>query len=100
MKMRTVKSAILLCNIPLSIPPLSSRLGGGFDDFCSKILNCIKVKINAARANNAATEHRHGHFIEPMQQGTEIRAFCVKDPVTDRIRAIEIPADIKAKCQA
>ena len=33
-------------------------------------------------------------------EGTEIRAFCVKDPVTDRIRAIEIPADIKAKCQA
>ena len=33
-------------------------------------------------------------------EGTELRAFCVKDPVTDRIRAIEIPADIKAKCQA
>jgi len=31
-------------------------------------------------------------------EGTEVRAFCVRDG--DRMKAIEVPADIKAKCQS
>lgn len=31
-------------------------------------------------------------------EGTEIRAFCVRDG--DRMRAVEVPAEIKAKCVA
>lgn len=29
-------------------------------------------------------------------EGTEVRAFCIRDG--DRMKAIEVPADIKAKC--
>jgi 4-hydroxybenzoyl-CoA thioesterase len=32
-------------------------------------------------------------------EGTETRAFCMRDPANpDRIKAIPIPADIRAKC--
>jgi 4-hydroxybenzoyl-CoA thioesterase len=49
---------------------------------------------------------RHRHTIKRgdtvLCEGTEVRAFCVKDTSDpahpDRIRAIEVPEDIKALC--
>jgi 4-hydroxybenzoyl-CoA thioesterase len=45
--------------------------------------------------------HRHRVFRgdELMCEGTEVRAFVMKDPANpDRIKAIPIPEDIKAMC--
>ena len=44
----------------------------------------------------------HRHLIkrgdELLCEGTEVRAFCMRLPDSDRIKAIPVPADIKALC--
>jgi 4-hydroxybenzoyl-CoA thioesterase len=45
----------------------------------------------------------HKHVVQRgddvLCEGTETRAFCIRDPANpERIKAIPIPADIKAKC--
>lgn len=45
----------------------------------------------------------HKHIVkrgeDVLCEGTETRAICVRLPGEDRIKAIPIPEDIKAKCQ-
>ena len=60
----------------------------------------IQTEVTEWRAKVFIQQHIVMRGETLLCEGTETRAFCVKDPVTDRIRAIEIPADIKAKCQA
>jgi 4-hydroxybenzoyl-CoA thioesterase len=51
----------------------------------------------------AAKTFRHRHVVKRgdtvLCEGTEVRAFCVRDPENpDRIKAIPVPEDIKALC--
>jgi 4-hydroxybenzoyl-CoA thioesterase len=46
---------------------------------------------------------RHRHVVRRgdtvLCEGTEVRAFCIRDPENaDRIKAIPVPADIQALC--
>ena len=50
-----------------------------------------------------AKTFRHRHVVRRgdtvLCEGTEVRAFCIKDPQDpDRIKAIPVPEDIKALC--
>ena len=60
----------------------------------------IQTEVTEWRAKVFIQQHIVMRGETLLCEGTETRAFCVRDPATDRIRAIEIPADIKAKCQA
>ena len=51
----------------------------------------------------AAKTFRHRHVVKRgdtvLCEGTEVRAFCIRDPENpDRIKAIPVPEDIKALC--
>jgi 4-hydroxybenzoyl-CoA thioesterase len=51
----------------------------------------------------AVKTFRHRHVIrrgsDVLCEGTEVRAFCIKDPANpERIKAVPIPEDIKARC--
>jgi 4-hydroxybenzoyl-CoA thioesterase len=51
----------------------------------------------------AAKTFRHRHQVKHgdtlLCEGTEVRAFCIRDPENpDRIKAIAVPEDIKALC--
>ena len=61
------------------------------------------IEVHTRVDDWAAKTFRHRHQVfcggELMCEGTEIRAFVVKDPANpDRIKAIPIPEDIKALC--
>ena len=61
------------------------------------------IEVHTRVDDWAAKTFRHRHQVfcggELMCEGTEVRAFVVKDPANpDRIKAIPIPEDIKALC--
>jgi len=63
----------------------------------------IDVHTNVEQWNAKTFLHRHrvlrGDTL--LCEGTELRAFCIRDPVEgddDRIKAIPVPEDIRALC--
>jgi 4-hydroxybenzoyl-CoA thioesterase len=62
----------------------------------------LEVHTSVEHWSAKAFRHRHvikrGHTV--LNEGTEVRAFCRRDPSDpERIRAIPVPEDIKALCQ-
>ena len=61
------------------------------------------IQVHTSIDDWAGKTFRHRHLVkrgdELLCEGTEVRAFVVKDPVNpDRIKAIAIPEDLKALC--
>ena len=61
------------------------------------------IEIHTCVEDWQAKTFRHRHRVlrdgELMCEGTEVRAFVIKDPANpDRIKAIPIPEDIQALC--
>jgi 4-hydroxybenzoyl-CoA thioesterase len=61
------------------------------------------IEVHTSVESWAAKTFRHRHVVrrgdDVLCEGTEVRAFVVRDPVDpDRIRAIPVPEDIKALC--
>ncbi len=61
------------------------------------------IEVHTCVEDWQAKTFRHRHRVlrdgELMCEGTEVRAFVIKDPANpDRIKAIPIPEDIKALC--
>jgi 4-hydroxybenzoyl-CoA thioesterase len=61
------------------------------------------IEVHTCIEQWEAKTFRHRHRVlrdgELMCEGTEVRAFVMRDPANpDRIKAIPIPADIKALC--
>jgi len=61
------------------------------------------IEVHTSVEHWAAKTFRHRHVVrrgdEVLCEGTEVRAFVMRDPVDpDRIRAIPVPEDIKALC--
>ena len=61
------------------------------------------IEIHTTVEDWAAKTFRHRHVVKRgdtvLCEGTEVRAFCVRDPANpDRIKAIAVPEDIKALC--
>lgn len=61
------------------------------------------IEVHTSVEDWSAKTFRHRHQVrrgdDLLCDGTEVRAFCVRDPAnTDRIKAIPIPEDIKALC--
>ncbi len=63
------------------------------------------IEVHTCVEEWAAKTFRHRHVVKRgdtvLCEGTEVRAFCIRDPANpDRIKAIPVPEDIKALCQA
>ena len=63
------------------------------------------IHVHTTVEDWAAKTFRHRHVVKRgdtvLCEGTEVRAFCIRDPANpDRIKAIPVPEDIKALCQA
>ena len=61
------------------------------------------IAVHTSVEEWSAKTFRHRHVVrrgdEVLCEGTEVRAFCMRDPANpDRIRAIPIPEDLKALC--
>ena len=61
------------------------------------------IEVHTSVEAWSAKTFRHRHQVrrgdDLLCDGTEVRAFCVRDPANpDRIKAIPIPEDIKALC--
>ncbi len=61
------------------------------------------IEVHTSIEDWSAKTFRHRHQVrrgdDLLCDGTEVRAFCVRDPANpDRIKAIPIPADIQALC--
>ena len=61
------------------------------------------IEVHTSVEEWSAKTFRHRHLVKRgdvlLCDGTEVRAFCQRDPVNpDRIQAIPIPEDIKALC--
>jgi 4-hydroxybenzoyl-CoA thioesterase len=61
------------------------------------------IEVHTSVEEWSAKTFRHRHQVrrgdDLLCDGTEVRAFCVRDPANpDRIKAIPIPEDIKALC--
>ena len=63
------------------------------------------IEVHTCVEEWSAKTFRHRHVVKRgdtvLCEGTEVRAFCIRDPANpDRIKAIPVPEDIKALCQA
>ena len=59
----------------------------------------VHTSITEWRAKVFINRHVVMRGDELLCEGTETRAFCIRDPEhPDRIKAIAVPEDIKAKC--
>jgi 4-hydroxybenzoyl-CoA thioesterase len=61
------------------------------------------IEVHTTVEEWAVKTFRHRHVIrrggDVLCEGTEVRAFCIKDPANpERIKAVPIPEDIKARC--
>ena len=61
------------------------------------------IEVHTSVEEWSAKTFRHRHQVrrgdDLLCDGTEVRAFCVRDPANpDRIKAIPIPEDIQALC--
>jgi 4-hydroxybenzoyl-CoA thioesterase len=61
------------------------------------------IQVHTCVEEWAAKTFRHRHVVKRgdtvLCEGTEVRAFCVRDPADpDRIKAIPVPEDIRALC--
>ena len=61
------------------------------------------IEVHTSVEDWAAKTFRHRHVVrrgdEVLCEGTEVRAFVVRDPANpERIKAIPVPEDIKALC--
>ena len=61
------------------------------------------LEIHTTVEHWAAKTFRHRHVVmrgeEVLCEGTEVRAFCTRDPQNpERIKAIPVPEDIRAAC--
>lgn len=61
------------------------------------------IEVHTTVEEWAVKTFRHRHLVKRgadlLCEGTEVRAFCQKDPANpERIRAVPIPEDIKALC--
>jgi 4-hydroxybenzoyl-CoA thioesterase len=61
------------------------------------------IEVHTSVEEWSAKTFRHRHLVKRgddlLCDGTEVRAFCMRDPANpDRIKAIPIPDDIKALC--
>ena len=61
------------------------------------------IEVHTTVEEWAAKTFRHRHTIRRgdtvLCEGTEVRAFCIKDPANpERIKAIPVPEDIKLLC--
>ena len=61
------------------------------------------IEVHTSVEDWSAKTFRHRHQVrrgdDLLCDGTEVRAFCVRDPANpDRIKAIPIPEDIQALC--
>ncbi len=61
------------------------------------------IEVHTSVEDWSAKTFRHRHRVmrgdDLLCDGTEVRAFCQRDPANpDRIKAIPIPEDIKALC--
>lgn len=61
------------------------------------------IEVHTTVEEWAVKTFRHRHVIrrgsDVLCEGTEVRAFCTKDPANpERIKAVPIPEDIKARC--
>lgn len=58
----------------------------------------IDTWVEEWRAKVFVQQHRVTRGGELICEGREVRAFVTREPGTDRLRAIPVPADIKALC--
>ena len=61
------------------------------------------IEVHTSIEDWAAKTFRHRHVVKRgatvLCEGTEVRAFCIKDPEQpERIKAIPVPEDIRALC--
>lgn len=61
------------------------------------------IEVHTTVEEWAAKTFRHRHVVKRgdtvLCEGTEVRAFCIKDPANpERIKAIPVPEDIKLLC--
>jgi 4-hydroxybenzoyl-CoA thioesterase len=61
------------------------------------------IHVHTTVEDWAAKTFRHRHVVKRgdtvLCEGTEVRAFCIKDPDNpERIKAIPVPEDIRALC--
>lgn len=60
----------------------------------------VHTCVEEWRAKVFVHRHRVMRGDTPLCEGTEVRAFCIRDPEDpDRIRAVPVPADIRALCE-
>lgn len=58
----------------------------------------IATWVEEWRTKVFVQQHRVTRGDELICEGREVRAFVTREPGTDRLRAIPVPADIKALC--
>ncbi len=58
----------------------------------------IATWVEEWRSKVFVQQHRVTRGDELICEGREVRAFVTREPGTDRLRAIPVPADIKALC--
>jgi len=61
------------------------------------------IEVHTSIEEWAAKTFKHRHVVKRgdsvLCEGTEVRAFCIKDPEKpERIKAIPVPEDIRALC--
>ena len=61
------------------------------------------IEVHTSVEEWSSKTFRHRHLVKRgdtlLCEGTEVRAFCIRDPENpDRIKAIPVPDDIKALC--
>jgi 4-hydroxybenzoyl-CoA thioesterase len=61
------------------------------------------IEVHTTVESWAAKTFTHRHTVRRgdtvLCEGTEVRAFCIRDPANpDRIKAIPVPDDIRALC--
>ncbi len=61
------------------------------------------IEVHTTVESWAAKTFQHRHVVKRgdtvLCEGTEVRAFCIKDPQNpERIKAIAVPEDIRALC--
>ena len=71
--------------------------------FLKPVTYAQTIEVHTCVEHWAAKTFRHRHQVflgaELVCEGTEVRAFVVRDPANpDRIKAIPVPEDIKALC--
>jgi 4-hydroxybenzoyl-CoA thioesterase len=60
----------------------------------------IHTSIEAWRDKTFVHRHSIRRGADLLCEGTEVRAFCIRDPKDpQRIRAVPVPADIRARCE-